>query len=77
MIAVNHKYEWMGDVARKEYSSQYRSEIKPGETYEIPIHITIPEKVSGIKPSGKYTITVNLILQGKITDTKAVDTEVR
>ena len=52
-----------------QISSQVRS-------YEIPIQMTIPEKVSGIRPSGKYTITVNLLLQGKTVDTKIVTTQV-
>ncbi|MFA4957943.1 MAG: hypothetical protein WC556_13320 [Candidatus Methanoperedens sp.] len=76
-IIINHNFEWMGDKAKKEYSAQYNSEVKPGEVYEIPIKVTIPEKVSGIRPAGSYTITVNLILNGKIMDTKAVNTEVK
>jgi len=77
IIIINHDFEWMGDKAKKEYSTQYNPEIKPGEVYEIPIRVTIPEKVSGIRPAGSYTITVNLILNGKIIDTKAVNTEVK
>ncbi len=76
-IIINHRFEWMGDKAKKEYFTQYSSETKPGEVYEIPIQVTIPEKVSGIRPAGSYTITVNLILNGKIMDTKAVNTEVK
>lgn len=74
---INHRFEWMGDKAKKEYSTQYNSETKPGEVYEIPIQVTIPEKVSGIRPAGSYTITVNLILNGKTMDTKAVNTEIK
>ncbi len=76
-IAVNNDYAWMGDKAKREYSNQYNADIKPGELYEIPIQMTIPEKVSGIRPSGKYTITVNLLLQGKTVDTKIVTTQVK
>ncbi|MFZ3168889.1 MAG: hypothetical protein WA130_14840 [Candidatus Methanoperedens sp.] len=76
-IAVNNDYAWMGDKAKREYSDQYNADIKPGELYEIPIQMTIPEKVSGIRPSGKYTITVNLLLQGKTVDTKIVTTQVK
>lgn len=74
---INHRFEWMGDKAKKEYSTQYNSEVRPGEVYEIPIRVTIPEKVSGIRPAGSYTITVNLILNGKIMDTKGVNAEVK
>ncbi len=73
---INHKYEWMGDKARKEFTSHYDSELKPGMVYEIPIEFTIPEKVSGITPSGSYSITVSLVLNGKVVDTKTVNTEI-
>ncbi|NJD53897.1 MAG: hypothetical protein FIB07_13640 [Candidatus Methanoperedens sp.] len=76
-IAINNDYAWMGDKAKREYSNQYNADIKPGELYELPIQMTIPEKVSGIRPSGKYTITVNLLLQGKTVDTKIVTTQVK
>jgi hypothetical protein len=76
-IAVNNDYAWMGDKAKREYSNQYNANIKPGASYDIPIQMTIPEKVSGIRPSGKYTITVNLLLQRKTVDTKIVTTQVK
>jgi hypothetical protein len=76
-IAVNNDYAWMGDKAKREYSNQYNADIKPGASYDIPIQMTIPEKVSGIRPSGKYTITVNLLLQRKTVDTKIVTTQVK
>jgi hypothetical protein len=76
-LAVNNNYAWMGDKARREYSDRYNANIKPGETYEIPIQMTIPEKVSGIRPSGQYTITVNILLNEKTVDTKIVNTEVK
>lgn len=75
-VIINRNYEWMGDKAKKESSSQYNSEIKPGEAYEIPIRVTIPEKVGGIRPSGIYTITVSLALDGKTVDTKVANTKV-
>jgi len=75
-LAINNDFAWMGDKAKREYSDQYNANIKPGETYEIPIQMTIPEKVSGVRPSGKYTITVNILLNGKTVDTKIVNTEV-
>lgn len=53
-VAVNNNYAWMGDKAKKEFSDKYNADIKPGETYEIPVRVTIPEKVSVIRPSGRY-----------------------
>ncbi len=76
-VAVNNNYAWMGDKAKREFSDRYSADIKPGETYEIPVRVTIPEKVSGIRPSGRYTITVTLIMKGQAIDTKAVNTEVK
>ncbi|VVB90642.1 Uncharacterised protein [uncultured archaeon] len=76
-VAVNNNYAWMGDKAKREFSDQYNADIKPGETYDIPVRVAIPEKVSGIRPSGKYTITVTLIMNGQTIDTKAVNTEVK
>lgn len=76
-LVVNNNYAWMGDKAKREYFDQYNSNIKPGETYEVPITVTIPEKVSGIRPSGKYTITVTLMLKGQVADIKVVNTEVK
>ncbi len=76
-LVVNNNYVWMGDVAKREYFNQYSSDIKPGGIYEIPIRITIPEKVNGIRPSGRYTITVELMLKGQVMDTKVVNTDVK
>ena len=76
-FAINNDYAWMGDRAKREYWDQYKVNIEPGETYEIPIQMTIPEKVSGIRPSGKYTITVYILLKGVKVDTKIVTTVVR
>lgn len=76
-LAVNNNYAWMGDKAKKEYIDQYKTDLKPGVSYDIPIGFTIPEKVSGIRPSGKYTITVSLVLNGQVVDKKVVNTEVK
>jgi hypothetical protein len=76
-LALNNDFAWMGDKAKREFSDQYNADIKPGEAYEIPIQMTIPEKVSGVRPAGKYTITVNILLKDKIVDTKIVNTEVK
>jgi len=48
----NNDFAFMGDKAKREFSDQYNADIKPGETYEIPIQMTIPEKVSGVRPAG-------------------------
>ena len=76
-LAVNNNYAFMGDKAKKEYIDQYKTDLKPGVSYDIPIGFTIPEKVSGIRPSGKYTITVSLVLNGQVVDKKIVNTEVK
>ncbi|MCX9012087.1 MAG: hypothetical protein OIN66_13320 [Candidatus Methanoperedens sp.] len=76
-VAINNNYAWMGDKAKREFLDQYSASIKPGETYDIPVRVTIPEKVSGVRPSGRYTITVTLMLNGQPVDTKSVNTEVK
>ncbi len=76
-LVVNNNYAWMGDKAKREYSDSYTSDIKPGKIYEVPITVTIPEKVGGIRPSGRYSITVSLILNGQRTDMKIVNTQVK
>jgi hypothetical protein len=73
---VNHKFEWMGEKAKKEFYDRYDADIAPGILYEIPIVVKIPEKVSGVRPSGSYTITVSLVLNGKTIETRDVNTEV-
>jgi hypothetical protein len=76
-LVVNNNYAWMGDKAKRDYFDQYSSDLKPGEVYEVPITVTIPEKVSGIRPSGRYSITVSLLLDGKTMDTRLVNTQVK
>lgn len=76
-VAVNNDYSWMGDKARREYSSQYTADLKPGETYDIDVQMTIPEKVNGIRPSGKYTITISILMNEKTVDKKIVNTVVK
>ncbi|CAD7777050.1 hypothetical protein AIOGIFDO_02066 [Candidatus Methanoperedenaceae archaeon GB37] len=73
---VNLRYAWMGDAAKREFSKSYRSDLKPGEIYEIPIHVTIPEKVGGVRPRGRYKITVDLLLSGERVDTRTTYTRV-
>ncbi|MCX9084669.1 MAG: hypothetical protein OIN87_07740 [Candidatus Methanoperedens sp.] len=76
-FALNNDFAFMGDKAKREYSDKYNAKIKPGETYEIPIQMTIPEKVSGVRPAGRYTITVDIFLGNKIVDTRVVNTQVK
>ena len=76
-LAVNNNYAFMGDKAKKEYIDEYKTDLKPGVSYDIPIGFIIPEKVSGIRPSGQYTITISLVLNGQVVDKKIVNTEVK
>ncbi len=76
-LVVNNNYAWMGDKAKREYYDRYNSDIRPGEVNEVLITVTIPEKVNGIRPSGRYSITVSLILNGQTIDSKIVNTEIR
>ena len=75
-LVINHNFEWMGDIARMEYYKKYKPKIKPGNEYTIPIRVTIPENVNGIKPTGSYSITIDLILNNQLVDRKIVYTEV-
>jgi hypothetical protein len=75
-LAINKKYEWMGDIARMAFSDKYTPELKPGDKYTIPIRVTIPAEVNGIRPTGKYSITIDLVLNNKVADSKVVYTEV-
>lgn len=76
-LVINTNFEWMGDKAKREYFGHYPSDLKPGDIYEVPITITIPEKVSGIRPAGRYSISISLLLNGQTTDTKIMSTEVK
>lgn len=76
-LVVNNNYAWMGDKAKKEFYDQYEPELVPGQRYEIPVIVKIPESVSGVRPSGRYTITVTVILKNQaIADTRSFDTQV-
>lgn len=76
-LIVNENFAWMGDKAKREFSDQYKANMKPGDTYEIPIEVDIPEKVNGIRPSGKYAVTYSILMNEKIFDTKIVNTVVK
>ena len=76
-LAVNNNYAFMGDAAKRESTDRYDTNLEPGVSYDIPIGFTIPENVNGIRPSGKYTVTISLILNGQVVDKKIVNTEVR
>jgi hypothetical protein len=76
-LVINNNYAWMGDRAKKEFYDQYEPELVPGQRYEIPVIVKIPESVSGVRPSGRYTITVTVILKNQaIADTRSFDTQV-
>ncbi|RZN33945.1 MAG: hypothetical protein EFT35_09965 [Methanophagales archaeon ANME-1-THS] len=76
VLIVNHKYEWMGDIAKYEYRNEYSDELRPGQTREIPVRARIPEKVGMVKPMGDYSITISLLLNGQVIDRKTVNTEI-
>lgn len=75
-LAVNHKFEWMGDISRKEFTSDFEYELKQGSPVEIPVRVTIPEKVSGVRPVGDYSITIQLIVNNNLQDKQTVKTVV-
>ena len=76
-VAVNNKYKWMGDIAKREYYDKYDVQLNPGDKYEIIIRVSIPKEVKGIAPTGKYSLTINLLSNDKVVDTKIVNTDVR
>lgn len=77
-LAVNEKYKWMGDVAKREYYNKYENlQFNPGDKFDILIEVKIPEKVKGIAPTGRYSMTTNLILNGKTINSKTINTEVK
>ncbi len=76
-LVINNNFEWMGDKAKREYFGHFPSDLKPGDVYEVPIAVMIPEEVSGIRPAGRYSISVSLLFNGQTTDTKMMSTEVK
>jgi len=75
-IVVNHKFEWMGDISKKEFLTNFDDEMKPGDSVEVPVHVKIPEKVTGIKPVGDYSITIQLLVNNKVEEVQTVKTVV-
>jgi hypothetical protein len=73
---VNPKYEWMGDIAKPEYRTEYNYALSPGQQKDIPVRAKIPERVGVVKPTGKYSITIDLLIDDEVTDSKTVKTEV-
>lgn len=71
-IIINTKYSWMGNTAKREFYDKYNGSLNPGEKYDIPINVKIPEQISGMSPTGQYSITVQLILRNNVTDNKNV-----
>lgn len=61
---INNKYAYMGDVASREYNTGYTKNIVPGESVHIPISTQIPEKIKGIRPTGQYTINLEITYAG-------------
>lgn len=75
-LVVNHKFEWMGDVAKKDFTNIFDYELVPGAPVEIPVSVQIPEKISGLRPAGDYTITIQLIVNNNVMETQSVNTVV-
>lgn len=73
---INNKYAYMGDVATREYSTDYTKIIIPGESVHIPINTRIPEKIKGIRPTGQYTINLAMTYAGGKTKTTTLFTKV-
>ncbi|MCE8425043.1 MAG: hypothetical protein J5U17_04630 [Candidatus Methanoperedens sp.] len=76
-LAVNENYAWMGEKARREFYDRYDPELIPGQRYEIPVRVKIPESVSGIRPSGRYNITITVLFKDQtIADSRSITTQV-
>ncbi len=75
-LVVNHKFEWMGDVSKQEFVSTFDYELKPGDAVEIPVRVQIPETINGIRPSGDYSITIQLMINNGVVETQTVKTVV-
>lgn len=66
----------MGDISKKEFASDFDYELKQGNSLEIPVRVTIPEKVSGVRPAGDYSITIQLFINNNVQETQTVKTVV-
>ncbi|MCL7413024.1 MAG: hypothetical protein M8353_05340, partial [ANME-2 cluster archaeon] len=75
-MVINNKYAYMGDVATREYNTEYTEIIVPGESVHIPINTRIPEKIKGIRPTGQYTIDLEMTYAGGKTQTTTLNTKV-
>lgn len=73
---INDDLAWMGDIATKEYTFDYKNTISPGESAQIPITASIPEKVKGVRPTGHYTITIEIHYDDQKTCSLTKETEV-
>ncbi len=73
---TNNKYAYMGDVATREYNTGYTKKIVPGESVHTPINTKIPEKIKGIRPTGQYTINLEITYAGGKTTTTTLYTKV-
>jgi hypothetical protein len=73
---INNDLAWMGDIAIREYTFDYKNTISPGESAQVPITATIPEKVKGVKPTGHYTITIEVHYDDQKTCSLTKETEV-
>lgn len=77
IVAVNENYAWMGAIAKREFYDRHDQELIPGQRCEISIGVKIPESISGIRPSGKYTITITAMLKDQtIADSRSISIQV-
>lgn len=75
-LIINNNYAWMGDKAKREYSFDYSNTLRPGETAKLPIETTIPEKVNGIRPTGTYTINLEMTYSSEESSSITLKTKV-
>lgn len=75
-LIINNNYAWMGDKAKREYHLDYSGTLRPGDIAKLPIETTIPEKVSGIRPTGTYSINLEMTYSGKESSSIALETKV-
>jgi len=73
---INDDLAWMGDIATREYTFDYKNTISPGESAQVPITASIPEKVKGVRPTGHYTITIEVHYDDQKTCSLTKETEV-
>ena len=75
-LVLNHKFAVMGDAAQREFRIDHSDTLLPGESAKLPIHVSIPEKVQGIRPTGRYTIKLDLVSGNSKVSSITLETQV-